>query len=739
MTQIDTRWPFGDGEMAGRIRDFDWSATPLGPIADWSERLKLAVELMLASPLVSTLACGPQRLLLYNAAAARHFGDHHPAALGRPLPDTFSVGWATVAPYYARAFGETVKVGGQPLDTRGEGVAKDVFDALLAPVRERDGSIAYVQMTGAEVGDRARMEAALRESETRHRLLIESWAQAVWETDAHGIVVADSPSWRAYTGQTVEEWLGYGWLDAIHPDDRAFAEHQWREAIAARRLVNAEFRLRAPDGGWRWTNVRAAPVLDAGGNIERWAGLNIDIDDCKRAEAMQRESEEKYRSLFESMDEAYAVIEVLQDGAGKWVDFRFLNVNRAFVKHTSMPYPVGKTATELLGSPNPRWTELYGQALDTGEPIRIEETEHTLGRTFDLNIFTLDGAQNQVAVLFTDITARKRAEAALREGEERQAFLLKLSDALRPIGDAQTLRATACRMLGEGLSASRVYYVGYEPQAGYGQVADDYLVDGLPSLAGQYPFEAFRATYGRIADGATWIVPNVWEATDLPEHEREYYAAQDVSAWVSVPLAKDGTLEAALCIVQSSARGWTPVEIALVEETAERLWSAIQRDRAETALRESEQRFQQFARDSSAGLWIRVAETLEMEFVSPAVGAIYGMEPDALLGDVKRWASVIVPEEREAAMGHLQAARAGNTSVHEFRIQRPSDGAFRWIRNTDFPLRDDGYIPRVGGIAEDITETQRLNEHQGVLLHELQHRVRNIMGMVTLPRVGGRL
>ncbi|WP_018263749.1 PAS domain-containing protein [Methylobacterium sp. WSM2598] len=169
------------------------------------------------------------------------------------------------------------------------------------------------------------------------------------------------------------------------------------------------------------------------------------------------------------------------------------------------------------------------------------------------------------------------------------------------------------------------------------------------------------------------------------------------------------------------------------------MWSAIQRDRAETALRESEQRFQQFARASSAGLWIRVAETLEMEFVSPAVGAIYGMEPDALLGDVKRWASVIVPEEREAAMGHLQAARAGNTSVHEFRIQRPSDGAFRWIRNTDFPLRDDGYIPRVGGIAEDITETQRLNEHQGVLLHELQHRVRNIMGMVTLPRVGGRL
>ncbi|WP_337270898.1 PAS domain-containing protein [Oryzifoliimicrobium ureilyticus] len=54
------------------------------------------------------------------------------------------------------------------------------------------------------------VEAVLRESDTRNRLLIETWAQAVWETDASGVVVGDSPSWRAYTGQTLEEWLGYG-------------------------------------------------------------------------------------------------------------------------------------------------------------------------------------------------------------------------------------------------------------------------------------------------------------------------------------------------------------------------------------------------------------------------------------------------------------------------------------------------------------------------------------------------
>ncbi len=207
--------------------------------------------------------------------------------------------------------------------------------------------------TEETLNENAISDAAVRESEARHRLLIDTWAQAVWETDGAGVVVADSPSWRAYTGQSLEEWLGYGWLNAIHPDDRGYAERQWRDAVLARRVVNAEFRLRAPDGGWRWTNVLATPLLDIEGKIEKWLGLNIDIDARKLAEASLRESEGRYRSLFESMDEAYAVVEVLRGRDGRWADFRFLEVNQAFLKHTTMPWPVGKTATELLGSPTP--------------------------------------------------------------------------------------------------------------------------------------------------------------------------------------------------------------------------------------------------------------------------------------------------------------------------------------------------------------------------------------------------
>jgi PAS domain S-box-containing protein len=269
------------------------------------------------------------------------------------------------------------------------------------------------------------VQQQLSQGEAPLRFLLGSVAQAVWETDAAGVVVNDSPSWRAYTGQTLDQWLNYGWLNAIHPDDRGYAERQWREAIAAQRLVNAEFRLRAPDGGWRWTNVRAAPVIAADGSVAGWAGMNIDIDARKHAEAALRESETRYRALFESMDQAYAVVEVIKDDTGTWSDFLFIDANPAFMKHTGMPYPVGKTATELLGTPNPRWAQLYGEVLDSGKPIRVEESEGTLGRTFDLNIFGLDQGNSRVAVLFSDITERKRAERALDESESRLKTLVQ--------------------------------------------------------------------------------------------------------------------------------------------------------------------------------------------------------------------------------------------------------------------------------------------------------------------------
>lgn len=187
------------------------------------------------------------------------------------------------------------------------------YAVILGPVIDR------LQL----VEKRAKDQEKFRTTEARHSFLIGSWAQAEWEADVNGVVVADSPSWRAYTGQTLEEWLGYGWLDAVHPDDRAYAENQWRETILARGLLDAEFRLRAPDGGWRWTNVRAAPVVDVGGDIEKWAGMNINIDARKRAEEALLSSEGRLRVLMEGVPQL--IWRSRDDGLWTWASPQWLD------------------------------------------------------------------------------------------------------------------------------------------------------------------------------------------------------------------------------------------------------------------------------------------------------------------------------------------------------------------------------------------------------------------------------
>ena len=102
--------------------------------------------------------------------------------------------------------------------------------------------------------------------------------------------------------------------------------------------------------------------------------------------------------------------------------------------------------------------------------------------------------------------------------------------------------------------------------------------------------------------------------------------------------------------------------------------------------------------NSRTALWLAPVGTYQ--YVSPAIETIYGVSQETFLGDIQRWAAMIVPEDRKTALAHIEQARRGEPAVHEFRIQRPSDQAFRWIRNTDFPLRDaQGNIERVGGIA----------------------------------------
>jgi PAS domain S-box-containing protein len=157
------------------------------------------------------------------------------------------------------------------------------------------------------------------------------------------------------------------------------------------------------------------------------------------------------------------------------------------------------------------------------------------------------------------------------------------------------------------------------------------------------------------------------------------------------------------------------------------------RKEAEAAFREGEERFRQFAEASSDLIWIRDANTLQLEYLSPAFEAIYGESREALLGGdtLQRWSAIVHPEDREVALSGLHRVRTGERHFNAFRIVRPSDGEIRWIENTDFPLfEEQGRVRRIAGLAKDVTEARRGAARLEVLVAELQHRSRNLLGVI---------
>ncbi|KAB2851149.1 MAG: PAS domain S-box protein [Hyphomicrobiaceae bacterium] len=155
--------------------------------------------------------------------------------------------------------------------------------------------------------------------------------------------------------------------------------------------------------------------------------------------------------------------------------------------------------------------------------------------------------------------------------------------------------------------------------------------------------------------------------------------------------------------------------------------------RALLALTESEERFRKFAEASSDVLWIRRADDLQWEYLSPAFDTIYGEKrSETLKGDnLKSWLELIIEEDRDRAIAELRKVRSGVNVTFEYRIRRPSDGQIRWLRNTDFPiLNEKGEVQRIGGIGQDVTEEKETAERLQVLVAELQHRTRNLLAVV---------
>jgi PAS domain S-box-containing protein len=265
-------------------------------------------------------------------------------------------------------------------------------------------------------------EAALRESEARFRLMADAVPQIIWITDRHGHMEFLNRQFADYTGAAGQSWAPAEMAaNFIDPADGPQVVAAWTVALESGEPFDVEHRIRSAAGDNRWFLARAEPYRDPEtGDIVRWFGISVDIHDRKMAEAALRESEARYRTLFETIDEGFCVVEFIDGPRGPLSDYLHLEANPAYLRHAGIADIVGKTGRAgLTESEADAWVAIFRGVLETGTPVRFERALEATDRYLEVACSRVEpAARRQVAIVFQDVSARKRAERGLRELNE---------------------------------------------------------------------------------------------------------------------------------------------------------------------------------------------------------------------------------------------------------------------------------------------------------------------------------
>lgn len=409
-----------------------------------------------------------------------------------------------------------------------------------------------------------------------------------------------------------------------------------------------------------------------------------DVSSEHRARKRRREADARYKLLFDAIDEGFCIVEVLFDAAGKGVDYRFVEANNAFVGQTGLVDPIGRTMREMHPDIEDHWPETYGRIATTGIAQRFESESPAMGRWFDVFAFPIgEHAPHQVGILFEDIGERKRIELALRHSENRLKTLLEASSDM------------IFRM---NPDATLVEQVG-----------------------------------GRAVLGDVGEEPSNWIERFVPDSDRAAVrAAVDEAIAKRTPIELEHrmrTVEGAVGWLHSRA---VPV---LNEDGEITEWFGMATDT--TARRSTEQQLAHGAEMllvaseiGKVAMWDWNVETGELLW-SDEHFRIEGYEVGEVIPTYELWAERVHPEDREQCDRKIaRAMESGEDYINEYRICQPN-GDVRWVSARGRFQYDEKRQPvRMLGAMIDVTQRRREEEWQRLLVAELQHRVRNLIGMV---------
>lgn len=412
-------------DMKGAIDSHRWASSPLGEPSAWPQPLKTLVQVMLGSKQPMFIVWGAERTLLYNGGYAEILGNKHPHALGRDFLEVWHEIRADLTPIVQEAYaGHPVQMDDITLIVQRKGFAEETHFAFsYTPVHDESGKVGgffcpCLETTEQVLADRRRAADA-----ERQRRLFEQAPGfiTILSGPEHHFEFANETYRRAfgereYVGRTVRqafpELEGQAFFELL---DRVYTTgERFKADRLPIRFVGTSGRSEE-----RFLDFIYEPVTDAGGHVTGIFVEGHDVTEATRAEELLRQSEARYRTLFESIDAGFCVVEMKFDGEERPIDYRLIEVNPAFEQLTGLHGAAGKWVSEAAPGLERHWFDSYGHVAKTGEPVRFENEAEPFGRYFDVHAFRIGAPEDQrVAILFNDISDRRTAELALRELNE---------------------------------------------------------------------------------------------------------------------------------------------------------------------------------------------------------------------------------------------------------------------------------------------------------------------------------
>jgi PAS domain S-box-containing protein len=634
------------------------------------------------------------RYLYANDAAVRAIGRPREQILGRTLWQIFpDLAGTDLEREYRRAMDERVTVNCDFYYPARDNWWENRFYPVPAGLA----------VFATDITERRRAEEAVRDSKDHLRLVIDTIPVMAWSLRPDGIVDFLNQGWMNYAGFSLEQYVQDP-TGPVHPEDIPRVVKKWRADMAAGRPNEDEMRLRRIDGQYRWFLVRNAPLHDDRGSLIKWYGISVDIEDRKRAEEALREAEQKYRDIFENAEEG--IFQSTPDG-------QYLSANPALARMHGFDAP-----DEFLARRQDIPREVYVDPGRREEFKRLLE-EHGVVHGFEHQIYRKDGSKIWISVnaravrdeqgkihyyegTTQDISERKRAEV---RSTAFTALARKLSGARVPLDAARIVVDTADGLFGWDSCTFDLY----------DQVEDlinpILRVDLIGEVRTDVPAEPEKKPPSPrcrhiLEHGATLKLRRPpYEFDDDPFRFGD--TNRPSASIMTLPIRHAAEIVGVLSIQSYQPRAYDNEALSNLEALADYCGEALNRIRAEQALRESEERFSKAFYSSPAPLIItRLIDGCFLN-ANDSFLSSFGYAREEVIGKTTRDLNIYVDyQDRKKLIAELR--EQGALQEYESRA-RTKDGRILDLLVFVEPVKLKGE-QCILSTAYDITERKRIEE-----------------------------